>query len=160
MILKGTDNTRGIGLLETLWKVVEALIDTRLRTSLQMHNALHRFRSGRGTGMAIIELKLAQKLSRIYQDPLFLEFLDLRKSYDTLDRDRLIKTLEGYVTGPRMCGLLETFWDCQQMVPRQNGFHGLAFPATRGTMQWGIVSPTLFNMVVESVIRTWLSMTL
>ena len=30
LILKGTTDTRGIGLLETLWKVVEALIDTCL----------------------------------------------------------------------------------------------------------------------------------
>ena len=34
LIPKGTTKTRGIGLLETLWKVVEALIDTCLRASL------------------------------------------------------------------------------------------------------------------------------
>ena len=33
-----------------------------------------------------MELKLAQDLSRVYQDPLFLVFLDLRKAYDTVDR--------------------------------------------------------------------------
>ena len=31
---KGTTNTQGIGLLETLWKMVEALIDTCLCASL------------------------------------------------------------------------------------------------------------------------------
>ena len=35
LIPKGTTNTRDIGLLETLWNVVEALIDTCLCTSLQ-----------------------------------------------------------------------------------------------------------------------------
>ena len=30
LIPKGTTDTRGIGLLETLWKVVEVLINTRL----------------------------------------------------------------------------------------------------------------------------------
>ena len=44
LIPKGTTDTRGTGLLETLWKVVEALIDTRLCTSVHMHNVLHRFR--------------------------------------------------------------------------------------------------------------------
>ena len=34
LIPKGTTDTRGIGLLETLWKVMEALIDTRLCASL------------------------------------------------------------------------------------------------------------------------------
>ena len=34
LILKRETDTRGIGLLETMWKVVEALIETLLRTSL------------------------------------------------------------------------------------------------------------------------------
>ena len=65
IITKGNTNTRGIGLLETLWKVVEALIETCLRVSLQMNNFLHGFRAGRGTRTAIMELKLAQELASI-----------------------------------------------------------------------------------------------
>ena len=34
LIPKGTIDTRGIGLLETLWEVVEALIETSLHASL------------------------------------------------------------------------------------------------------------------------------
>ena len=44
------------------------------------------------------------------------------------------------------------------MVPRQNGFYGMFFLATRGTTQGGLVSSTLFNVVVDNVIRTWLAM--
>ena len=95
LILKGTTDRRGINLLETLWNMVEVLIDTCLRTSLKMHNVLPGFRAGRETGTAIMELKLAQELARIDQDLLFLEFLDLRKAYDTVDRYRLLITMEG-----------------------------------------------------------------
>ena len=45
------------------------------------------------------------------------------------------------------------------MVPKQNCFHVPALPATRGTMQGKLVSPTLFNVVVDNVIKTWLDMT-
>ena len=45
LLPKGTTDTRGIGMLETLWKMVEASIDTRLHASPQMHNVLHGFRS-------------------------------------------------------------------------------------------------------------------
>ena len=86
LIPKGTTNTREIGLLETLWKVAEALIDTHLRASLQFHDVLHGSRAGRGKGTAITELKLAQELTRIDQDTLLLVFLDLRKAYDTVDQ--------------------------------------------------------------------------
>ena len=65
-----------------------------------------------------MELKIAQEIASIDQDPLFLVFLDLRKAYDIVDREHLIITLEGYGLGPRICGILETCWDCQQVVPR------------------------------------------
>ena len=52
IIPKGTTYTRGVVLLETLWKVVDALIDTRLCEILQFHDVLLMFRSGRGKGLA------------------------------------------------------------------------------------------------------------
>ena len=54
LIPKVTTDTRGIGLIDTLWKMVEALIDTRICASLQLHAFLHGFRDGRGIGTAII----------------------------------------------------------------------------------------------------------
>ena len=69
LIPKGTTDTRGIGLMETLWKVVEVLIDTLLGAIPQMHDALHGFRSERGTGSAIMEVKLAQELARMDKNP-------------------------------------------------------------------------------------------
>ena len=61
--------------MESLWKVVEAIIDTRLRASVRLHNVLYELSSGRGTGTAILELNLAQELDSVNQDPLFLVFL-------------------------------------------------------------------------------------
>ena len=96
-----------------------------------------------------MELKLTQELASIYQYLLFLVFLDRRKAYTTMDQYQLLITLEGYGAPPWLCGILETFWDCQQVFLRQNGFHGLSFHATRGTMQGRLVYLILFNVVVE-----------
>ena len=62
LIPKGATYTIGIVLLDTLWKVVEALVDTRLRASLQMHDILHMFRARRGMRTAIIELFFPRSL--------------------------------------------------------------------------------------------------
>ena len=83
----------------TLGKVVEALFDNCSRSILQMHDFLHWF----GTGMDIMELKLAQEIYNIDQDLLFLVFMDLRKAYDTLDQEGLLITLEGYGAGLSLC---------------------------------------------------------
>ena len=45
------------------------------------------------------------------------------------------------------------------MVPRQNVYHRPALPATLRTTQAGLVSLTLFNIIVDNVIQTWLAMT-
>ena len=76
-----------------------------------------------------------------------------------MDQERLLITVEGYDAGPCLCGILETLWYRQQVVPIHNGFHGLVFPTTRGTTQDGLLSPTFFNVVVDNFIRTWLAMT-
>ena len=110
LIPKGNTDIRVISLLETLWRVVEAIIDTCLRASISFHNVLHGFRALRGIGTAILELKISQELDSVDQDPLFLVFLDLRKSYDTVDRGRILTALEGYGAGPHIRGLLEEFW--------------------------------------------------
>ena len=54
----------------------------------------------------VLELKIAQEISIIDQEPLLLLFLDLSKAYNTMNRDRLLATMEGYGAGPRMCGPL------------------------------------------------------
>jgi hypothetical protein len=43
LIPKPHGGSRGIGLLETLWKLVEAIIDTRIKRTVQIHDALHGF---------------------------------------------------------------------------------------------------------------------
>ena len=77
-----------------------------------------------------------------------------------MDQERLLITLEGYGAGTCLCGILETFWERQKVVPRQNGFHGPAFLATRGTTQGGLVYSTIFNVLVDNVIRICLAKTM
>ena len=142
-----------------MWKVVEAIIDNRVRESIRLHDVLHGFRSGRGMGMVILELNLAQELDRVYQYPLFLIFLDLEKSYNTVYRGNLLTDMEGYDTGPHMYMLLEVFWEQKEVVTLQNGYHSPQFKATRGTNQGEIISPTLFNLLLYNLASKWLALT-
>ena len=93
LITKGNTDTKGIGLLESMWKVVEVIINTRLRASVRLHNVLHLFCAGRVMGMEILELNLVQYIASVDHDPLLLIFLDLQKAYDTVDRGHVLTTL-------------------------------------------------------------------
>ena len=74
-----------IGLVEVLWKVCAVVVNFWLERSAVLHDALHRFIAGIGTGTATLEAKLAQQLSGIAHKPLFQVFLDVRKAYYSLD---------------------------------------------------------------------------
>ena len=111
LIPKGNTYTCGIGLLEFLWKVVEAIIDTWIKTAVTFHDVLHGFCAYKSTRTAITELNMSQELASIVQDPLLLVFLDLRKAYNTLDRGRLLQPLKGYREVPNMRGILVELWE-------------------------------------------------
>jgi hypothetical protein len=160
LLPKPDGSSRGIGLLEVIWKLLTSIIDGRLKAAISFHDALHGFRPGRGTTTAIIEAKLFQQLASIQQVPVFEIFLDLKKAYDTLDRARTLEILERYGVGALTIQLLRRFWDRQLVVAKQGGHFGAAFPATRGVTQGDIVSPTIFNIVVDATVRYWLTLVL
>ena len=72
-----------------------AVINCNIKRSVTLHNALHGFRAGRGTGTATLEEKLAQKLAGIAHEPLSQVFLYVQKAYDSLYRCRCMEILRG-----------------------------------------------------------------
>ena len=158
LIPKGSADTHGIGLLEVLCKIAEDIIDTHIKTVAMFHDVLHGLRASRGTVTVVMDLKMAQEIDSIEQDPLLLEFLELRKSYNKLDCSRILQTLEGYGSGQKMRGQLEEFWENKEVFTRQNSYNRPQFRENRGTTQDELASTTLFNVTVDSVVRHWLSL--
>jgi Reverse transcriptase (RNA-dependent DNA polymerase) len=147
------DQYRGIALLETIYKLVSAIINNRLKEKIQFHDAVHGFRQARGTGTAIIRAKLHMQFAQRTTAPLYLCFMDLRKAYDTLNRQRTLEILKGYGVGKNVLKFIETIWDWDEMTPKQAGFYGKPFKASRGVRQGDVLSPMIFNLVVDAIIR-------
>lgn len=158
LLPKEDGSSRGIGLMDVIWKLITSIIDARLKGNIDFHDSLHGFRTGRGTGTTIIEAILFQQTASINQTPIFQVFLDLRKAYDTVDRDRLLDVLKADGVGENLCRVLKTFWQQQQTIAKQSGYYGNPFQATRGFVQRDPLSPTLFNILVDAVVRYWLSL--
>ena len=54
LLPKGKGYYRGIGLVEVSWKVISVVVNYCLKRSAVLHNALHGFREGRGTGTVML----------------------------------------------------------------------------------------------------------
>ena len=65
-----SEDFRRIEILEVIWKVIERIIDAKLKC-VPLHNALHGFRPERSCGTGIMEVKLAQQLTSLEQCPFF-----------------------------------------------------------------------------------------
>ena len=158
LIPKGKKEYRGIGLVEVTWKVVAEILHLRLTTAITYHNTLHGFRAGRGTGTATLEVNLLQQLAAMREEVLYVIFFDLTKAYNALDRSRILDILEGYRVGPRARRLLREYWRKSTMVARAGEYFGTGFKGKRGVTQGEPLSPTIFNVVVDTVVRHWVTL--
>ena len=122
----------GIGVVKVVWKVCVTVVNCRIKSSVNIHNALHRFRAGRGTGVATLESNLAQQLEGISHELLFQVFLDKRKYYDSLDRGWCMEILWGYGMGKIMARLIAHHWYNLMFVPKVKRFRETPLCTGRG----------------------------
>ena len=82
--------------------------------------------------------------------------VDLKKAYYLLDRVRAMQILEGYGVGANIRHIISLIWQGDTLVPRQAGYYGKAlFKAKRGVHVGDVMSPTVFKIVVDVVVRHW-----
>ena len=92
------------------------------------------------------------------EEVLYVIFLDLTKAYDDLDRSRSLEILKGYGVGERVRRLLREYWNKSMMVARAGGYYGTGFKVKRDVTQGDPLSPTIFNVVVDAVVRHWVTL--
>ena len=141
LIPKGNSGDyRGIGLLEVVWKLIKRVLDERM-SAIEVHDSLHGFRAKRGCGTGIMEAKLVQQLTFVEQAPLFGIFIDLRKAYNAMDRERCIDICVEAGVGPNAVQLVVNFWEGGNGYCRAARYYGRVFKAKRGITQGGPLSP-------------------
>ena len=91
--------------------------------------------------------------SQQLKTPLYNIFLDLKKAYDSVDRWQIMKILENYGLGPNIRRIIWKYWIQQRAVVRKGKYCGKVFTPSRGVTQGDIISPIIFNILVDSVIR-------
>ena len=75
-----------------------------------------------------------------------------------MDRSICLEILEGYGMGPQSRRLLQTYWRRLTMVARAGGYYRTAFQGALGVSQGDPLSPTIFIVVVDAVVRNWVTL--
>ena len=153
----GKKNYWIIGLVEVMWKVVAAILNRRLTSSITFHDFFHGLRAGRGTGTSTLKSKMLLKFAALRDEVLCVIFLDLHKEYVALDRSRCLEILEGYGVGPRSQRLLQSYWRRLTIVARSGGYYWKDFKGGRGVTKGDPMSSTIFNVVVDAVVHHWVT---
>jgi Reverse transcriptase (RNA-dependent DNA polymerase) len=90
---------RGIALLETICKLLNMITHIQLTTIINLQN--------HGTGMATMHVKQLMQKAMRKSNPLYMNFLDIKKVYGTLDRERTLEFLQKYGVGPNMRQIIQ-----------------------------------------------------
>jgi len=157
MIPKPDGGSGGIGLLEAVLKVLECIINSCVSAKVKLHDCLHGFGAARGTDTAQIESKLFQQLAGIDQETLFKACLDWAKAFAAFHKERAFMKLHEHRLPTKMLTLLALQWDKMQVIPKQADFFGTPFCQDSGQITGSILGPLIFNVVVDSVVRHWMT---
>ena len=80
-------------------------------------------------------------------------FLDIEKAFDYMDRAAVRKVLMGYGFGDTAIALIEDFWDDEVVMRFPDGTYGERFTSQRGVKQGCVISPTIFILCLETVLK-------
>ena len=111
------------------------------------------FRKGRGTRDQIANICLIMENPRELQKNIYFCFIDYAKAFDCMDHHKLWKILRGMGIPDHLTCLLRNLYASQEATVRTG--HGTTdwFQIGKGVRQGCILSPCLFNLYAEYIMR-------
>ncbi|KAB0337484.1 hypothetical protein FD754_025160, partial [Muntiacus muntjak] len=111
------------------------------------------FRKGRGTRDQIANICWITEKAREFQKNIYFCFIDYAKAFDYVDHNKLWKILKEMEIPDHLTCLLRNLYACQEATVRTG--HGTTdwFQIGKGVSQGCILSPCLFNLYAEYIMR-------
>ena len=111
------------------------------------------FRKGRGTRDQIANIHWTIEKAREFQKNIYFCCIDYAKAFDCVDHNKLWKILKGMGIPDRLTYFLRNLYAGQEATVRTG--HGTTdwFQIGKGVSQGCILSPCLFNLYAEYIMR-------
>ena len=147
------NNWRPIAVLSIPYKLLARIVFNRIRGILDAQQSQEQFgfQKKRSTSDAMIVAESLISQSLEFNVDLWLVSVDLRKAFDRVEHGPLFEALQRQGLPACYIHLLRAIYKDQYGLVGDN----LRFPITRGVRQGDVLSPLLFNCVLEDAMRMW-----
>ena len=147
------NNWRPIAILSITYKIYMRILFGRLHADLDVQQADDQFgfRPRRSVEHALLVFESVVSNSVEWNIPLYIVSVDLRKAFDRVEHAALFRALATMGIHIEYINLLQLLYaDMQGIVGTEP-----RFPIKRGVRQGDVLSPSLFNTVLEDALRKW-----
>src|SRR6218665_194330 len=152
-------NWRGITLLSIPGKIMAKVMLNRMRLAVdeRLRQEQAGFRPGRSCCEQIFTLrKIIEKIVK-HETPTLINFIDLKKAFDSVHRESLWKIMKSYGIPQRIIDIIQNFYDGSICAVRNGGEVGEWFQIITGVLQGCVLSPLIFALVVYWVMTRVMS---
>ena len=147
--------THVIALISHTSKVMLQILQVRLQqyVKYELPDVQAGFRKGRGTRDQIANIHWIIEKARECQKSIYFCFTDYAKAFDSVDHNKLWKIFKRMGIPDRLTCLLRNLYAGQEATVRTR--HGTTewFQIGKGVRQGCILSPCLFNLYAEYIMR-------
>jgi hypothetical protein len=154
--LKLCSSWRGITLLSIVSKTFNKIILNRIVKLLdkELRKEQSGFRSGKACRDMIVSLRIIVEQSMEYQSPLYLLFVDYERAFDSIDRKCMWAALTNKGLPQKFVNLIKEGYNGYKCRILHEGTLSEEFETSTGVRQGCILSPLLFLVVIDEVLKT------
>ena len=144
-------NYRGIKLMSHTLKILERMIDSRLREEVELGREQLGFMKGRGTTDGIFCLRQLMEKFREKQRDLHMVFIDLEKAYDRVPRQEIWRSLRERMVPEKYVRMIQEMYRNAWTRVRSSVGETEGFEVQVGLHQGSALSPFIFNVVMDVI---------
>ena len=153
--LSQCSNYRGIMLLSVPGRILSRIILNRIKSKIDERLRPNQagFRSNRSTTDQITTLRIIIEQSKEWNCQLFINFIDYKKAFDSLDRASLWNILQHYGIPQKIINIIKAMYEKGGGNVMLKGKLSPFFEIKTGVRQGCLLSPFLFLMAIDWIMR-------
>ena len=145
------ENTRPIAILPAITKVFEQSTLPNFEKVAYTNGFLMEnqrgFRPGTSTGNNIADLINFWKTAQSDKEKKLLVFIDIKKAYDSVNREKLLKILDEADISENLINTMRDFYNKTKLI-----YKGITIHTNKGLFQGSWLSPILFNFYINKLL--------